>query len=219
MEYISTPFVHTLFHRQACEGRTHRTIYMMDCRRGAGGVCSFGTAHVGGALLCSTVPGSHRPHPTPAARRWRAHGPAAPDLPLANPCKCALLPHPLAAGTMPATRTFAVGLRSSHEELGAGLAGATAALPLPRGRSGDGACGVNAFARGCGCTNAHMVCWWCKRLCLTMRPRASAWELHCCGPNARRASCGPLRVPTGVRSSAAPQHYHDASRHDSDDYR
>jgi hypothetical protein len=26
---------------------------------------------------------------------------------------------------------------------------------------------------------------------------------RCCGPNARRASCGPLRLPTGVRPSAA----------------
>jgi hypothetical protein len=55
VEYIPTGLFHT--HARAHD-RTHRTISMTGCQ--------------GGALLRSTAPNARRPHPTLAARRWRA---------------------------------------------------------------------------------------------------------------------------------------------------
>lgn len=72
---------------------THWTIYMTGCQHGAGGFRPLGPPVKGGALLRSTIPNARRPHPTRAARRWRARVRLRRTSPSPTPVKAALLCH------------------------------------------------------------------------------------------------------------------------------
>ena len=88
VEYILTGLFHT---HTWTHDRTHGTISMTGCQHGAGGFGPLGPPMTGGALLRSTAPKGRRPHPTLAARRWRARVRLRRTSPSPTPVNAALL--------------------------------------------------------------------------------------------------------------------------------
>jgi hypothetical protein len=107
-------YSHGVFHTQArAHDRTHGTISMTGCRYGAEGFRPLGPPIPGGALLRSTTLTGLRPHPTPAARRWRARGRLRRTSPSPPPVNAALLCYRRSSASMDATRPFATGAAPS----------------------------------------------------------------------------------------------------------
>ena len=179
---------------------------MTDCQRGAGGCMALGPPNAGWGAAAQHRSQRPSPHPTRAARRWRARGRLRRTSPSPTPANAALRPCRHPSDTVPATRPFAAGAAPS----GDGLAQPAPAERLVCPCEGGGpatAQGVSILLLVVGCVRMRM---WCSGGgSASARPRARVLPRGSCTAPARplgrhppdRYACPPASDTPQLRTT------------------